>query len=150
MTLFSTFSIFQTDSGSDEDVINYLNRSSELTMPRQSTSNHSPRALATGTPTQHRSEFVVRHKDDKLLENRDFSTFMNPKPRRSRSPTRRSRSTSPSKRYETNVTSESIPGKIVSNHIAELVFNSVPNIYKVQTPRQHTFYSFTSKVVNKI
>ncbi len=74
-------------------------------------SSRSPWKLRSDeATTQHDSEFVVRHKDDKLLENRDFSTFNNPKPRRSRSPTRRPRSVSPSKRFQGNVTSESIPG----------------------------------------
>jgi hypothetical protein len=98
---------FQTESSSDEEVITYLNTS----RPRSNRSSRSPRKLIPEEDTaEHNSEFVVRHKDDKLLENRDFSTFINPKPRRSRSPTRRSRSVSPSKRSQGNVTSESIPG----------------------------------------
>ena len=88
--------------------MSYLNSSRS----RTNRSSRSPRKLKYEEETAERSsEFVVRHKDDKLLENRDFSTFINPKPRRSRSPTRRSRSVSPSKRSQGNVTSESIPGK---------------------------------------
>ena len=95
-----------TESSSDEEVISYLNTSRS----RTNRSSRSPGKLKSEEETaEHSSEFVVRHKDDKLLENRDFSTFINPKPRRSRSPTRRSRSVSPSTRFQGNVTSESIP-----------------------------------------
>lgn len=70
----------------------------------------SPGPRPDETVAQHNNHFLVTHKDDKLLGNRDFSTFKNPKPRRSRSPTRRARSSSPIKSIG-NVTSESIPGK---------------------------------------
>ncbi|XP_028405873.1 serine/arginine repetitive matrix protein 1-like isoform X1 [Dendronephthya gigantea] len=97
---------FSKSTESEEEVIPYSNRP-------KSSSNHrsrSPHRLCQADETIHNnSEFVVRHKDDKLLENRDFSTFINPKPRRSRSPTRRSRSLSPSKRLDGNATSQSIP-----------------------------------------
>lgn len=51
------------------------------------------------TVVNHKKPFLVRHKDNSLLENRDFSSFARPKPRRTRSksPTRRPRSTSPSR-----------------------------------------------------
>ena len=51
------------------------------------------------TVVNHKKPFLVRHKDNNLLENRDFSSFARPKPRRTRSksPTRRPRSTSPSR-----------------------------------------------------
>ena len=51
------------------------------------------------TVVNHKKPFLVRHKEENLLENRDFSSFVRPKPRRSRSksPTRRPRSTSPSR-----------------------------------------------------
>ena len=51
------------------------------------------------TLANHQEKFLVRHKDEKILENRDFSSFTRPKPRRSRSksPTRRARSTSPTR-----------------------------------------------------
>ncbi|XP_029179504.2 spermatogenesis-associated protein 6-like isoform X2 [Acropora millepora] len=51
------------------------------------------------TVVNHKKPFLVHHKDSQLLENRDFGSFIRPKPRRSRSksPTRRPRSTSPSR-----------------------------------------------------
>ncbi|XP_046839232.1 spermatogenesis associated 6-like protein isoform X2 [Xenia sp. Carnegie-2017] len=99
---------FTQSSDSDEEVVSFLNTSKSRSPSNRSRS--PPKLGQAGEDSaQHNSEFVVRHKDDKMLENRDFSTFINPKPRRSRSPTRRSRSLSPSKRSQGNVTSESIP-----------------------------------------
>ncbi|XP_067047674.1 spermatogenesis-associated protein 6-like isoform X2 [Acropora muricata] len=51
------------------------------------------------TVVNHKKPFLVHHKDSQLLENRDFGSFIRPKPRhsRSKSPTRRPRSTSPSR-----------------------------------------------------
>ncbi|XP_065062894.1 spermatogenesis-associated protein 6-like isoform X1 [Rhopilema esculentum] len=43
----------------------------------------------------HDSSFLVKRKDDKSLQNRDFSSFIRPKPRRSKSPTRTRRAVSP-------------------------------------------------------
>eukprot|EP00794_Sanderia_malayensis_P012193 gene12193-13449_t len=50
------------------------------------------------SPTRGR-KFLVKRKDDKILENRNFSSFTRPKPRRSRSPTRSRRSMSPNKSF---------------------------------------------------
>ena len=63
------------------------------------------------TLVNHNKPFLVRHKDDKLLENRNFSSFARPKPRRTRSksPTRRPRSTSPSRLGSSSV--QPLPGK---------------------------------------
>ena len=110
---------FQSDS--DEEVVSFLNTSKSRSPSNRSRS--PPKLGQAGEDSaQHNSEFVVRHKDDKMLENRDFSTFINPKPRRSRSPTRRSRSLSPSKRSQGNVTSESIPGL----YLCSIIFCHIP------------------------
>lgn len=65
------------------------------------------------TVVNHKKPFLVRHKDNNLLENRDFSSFDRPKPRRtrSRSPTRRPRSTSPSRLGTSSVLP--LPGTVV-------------------------------------
>ena len=62
------------------------------------------------TLVNHNKPFLVRHKDDKLLENRNFGSFARPKPRRTRSksPTRRPRSTSPSRLGSSSV--QPLPG----------------------------------------
>ena len=62
-------------------------------------------------------DFVIRRKDDKTLSNRDFSTYTNPKPRRSVSPSRSlaRRSASPSRSkslVKGNATVEALPGNI--------------------------------------
>ena len=62
---------------------------------RKLTSTPLPRP--DDTLANHNKPFLVRHKDEGLLENRDFSSFTRPKPRRSKSPTRRPRSSSPSR-----------------------------------------------------
>ena len=70
---------------------------------RRSRSLSPSRRQLTSTPrpddtlANHKKHFLVRKKDEKLLENRDFGSFTRPKPRRSKSPTRRPRSVSPSR-----------------------------------------------------
>lgn len=80
-------------------------------------SKSNPDLSKLDTENNNDTEFVIRRKDDKVLSNRDFSTYTRPKPRRSASPTRRTkRSTSPSriKRDIGNASREPIPGRCLS------------------------------------
>ena len=80
-------------------------------------SKSNPDLSKLETENNNDTEFVIRRKDDKVLSNRDFSTYTRPKPRRSVSPTRRTkRSASPSriKRDIGNASREPIPGRCLS------------------------------------
>ncbi|XP_068735934.1 spermatogenesis-associated protein 6-like isoform X1 [Montipora capricornis] len=70
-----------------------------LRSPSPSRRNLTSLPRPDDTVVNHKTPFLVRHKDTNLLENRDFTSFVRPKPRqsRSKSPTRRPRSTSPSR-----------------------------------------------------
>ncbi|XP_032229584.1 uncharacterized protein LOC5505260 isoform X1 [Nematostella vectensis] len=63
--------------------------------PKRRSFTTTPRA--DDTLANHSGHFLVRRKDEKLLESRDFGSFTRPKPRRSKSPVRRPRSVSPSR-----------------------------------------------------
>ncbi|XP_057309551.1 spermatogenesis-associated protein 6-like isoform X1 [Hydractinia symbiolongicarpus] len=97
-------------------------------------------------------EFVIRRKDDTVLSNRDFSTFVNPKPRRSPSPARkmlRQRSASPSRTKKAlgNTTVESIPAWKYSSdyphHYPSRHYRSVTDpFYYTSTPAKNLSYAF--------
>merc|ERR1712224_1075975 len=84
---------------------------------KKSSLNASNKSKSTPDLTKegNNNDFVIRRKDDNLLSNRDFSTYVSPKPRRSLSPVRSSstiarRSASPTRsKVLGNTTVESIP-----------------------------------------
>ncbi|KAK3722101.1 hypothetical protein QZH41_019848 [Actinostola sp. cb2023] len=99
-----------SDSGMEEGFTDSMFQTSRrlLSPTRLRTMSRSPsptRRQFSSTPrvddtlANHQEQFLVRQKDDKLLESRDFGSFTRPKSRRSRSksPTRRARSTSPTR-----------------------------------------------------
>ena len=79
-------------------------------------SKSNPDLSKLDTENNNDTEFVIRRKDDKVLSNRDFSTYTRPKPRRSVSPTRRTKRSTSSriKRDIGNASREPIPGRCLS------------------------------------
>ena len=117
-------SCYFQDSGVDDLLTNSTFSTSRRSISpsgskRMSRSPSPSRRKFTSTPrpddtvVNHKKPFLVRHKDNNLLENRDFSSFDRPKPRRtrSRSPSRRPRSTSPSRLGTSSVLP--LPGTVV-------------------------------------
>ena len=100
-----------------------MSQSSCIKLLERSNSDRTPLRASKSTPDLSKettSEFSIRRKDDNLLSNRDFSTFIRPKARRSTSPTRspkspkhRSVSPAPARKALGNSTVESIPCKFV-------------------------------------
>ena len=106
------------DSGLGMSYSNTHNAGRRSLSPKRRPRSLSPsRRMLTSSPrpddtvVNHNKNFLVRKKDDKLLENRDFSSFTRPKPRRSRSPTRRPRSASPSRSMMGSSMIEPLPCK---------------------------------------
>jgi len=118
-------SIIHTDNGK-RIVNNYGNLSKKSCLKTSSTPSAATFKKSRSTPdltlintdnnnnnnssdNNNDNEFLVRRKDDKILSNRDFNTFINPKPRRSASPNRLKKSMSSTRRTAGNTTVESIP-----------------------------------------
>lgn len=156
-----------SDSGVDDVLTNSTFTTSQQSISptgsKQVSRSPSPsRRKLTSTPlprpddtlATHNKPFLVPHKDEGLLENRDFSSFTRPKPRRSRSksPTRRPRSSSPSRLGMSSVQplpawkySEDFPSTSVSRHKAHTRSVTAPmslsRSYRPSSPSRSLSYA---------
>ncbi|XP_020627625.1 spermatogenesis-associated protein 6-like isoform X1 [Orbicella faveolata] len=154
-----------SDSGVDDLLTNSTFSTSRrsispLGSKHMSRSPSPSRRKLTSTPrpddtvVNHKKPFLVRHKDNSLLENRDFSSFARPKPRRTRSksPTRRPRSTSPSRLGTSSVLplpawkySEDFPSSSTTRHKAHSRSATAPmslsQSYRPSSPSRSLSYA---------